>query len=156
MRLLFRLKRIDGRSDRRWSPRTSNLYDESLFSTRRASACASKIIHSLRFGLFTVSLSWLEVLRSIVEGSPFWFLFKCHHLHKSLYLQNTAKINLAEAKDIFLCRQVKVIPYSLIENLTQKVHKYIQLPIYEKQGDLWVMEKIFLVLVNSWVLTRKS
>ena len=95
-----------------------------------------KNIHSLRFGLFTVSLSWLEVLRSIVEGSPFWFLFKCHHLHKSLFLQNTAKNNLAEAKDIFLCRQVKVKQYLIIENLTQKVHKYIQLLIYEKQGDL--------------------
>ena len=47
-----------------------------------------------------------------------------------------AKNNLAEAKDIFLCRQVKVIQYLIIENLTQKVHKYIQLPIYEKQGDL--------------------
>ena len=43
---------------------------------------------------------------------------------------------MAEAKDIFLCRQVKVIQYLIIENLTKKVHKYIQLPIYEKQGDL--------------------
>ena len=96
----------------------------------------------VRQKLFTVYASafsrflCLEVLRSIVEGSPFWFLFKCHHLHKSLYLQNTAKNNLAEAKDISLCRQVKVIQYLIIENLTQKGHKYIQLPIYEKQGDL--------------------
>ena len=36
----------------------------------------------------------------------------------------------------FVGGQVKVMQFLIIENLTKKVHKYIQLPIYEKQGDL--------------------
>ena len=57
VRLLFLDKRIDRRSDRRWSsPKSSNLYDAVIVFKPSDLFTLSKIIHGLRFGLFTVSL----------------------------------------------------------------------------------------------------